>query len=418
MLWKKPPEVIVVGAGPVGLVTALSLVRRGVRIQIIDEAWRAAAHSYALALHSSSLALFDELGVLGPVLEEAHRVRSIGLYERGERRAALDLSVLSGDFSFVAVVRQNRLEELLVHELMKHGVRVQWSHRLARIDPQPDHVEATIHRLDKESLGYALAHTEWCVAGVKDYDVPFVIGCDGHSSLVRRQLGIEFPAVGPAQHFAVFECETRYDFDNEMCVMLNEGDANAVWPLAARKCRFSFELPGYDRPKDERFKNRLIVELGTGRYPILEEERLEELLVERAPWFDGPIDDIDWRLVVRFERRLADRFGRGRAWLAGDAAHMTGPVGIQSMNVGLREGHQLAQIAADAVKGRGVGDDLARYEAERQAEWRKLHGLDGELTPGPNIDPWIAERAPQLRAGLPASGKDFDALARTLGFEV
>lgn len=415
MLWKKPPEVVVVGAGPVGLVTALALVRRGVRVQIVDEAWRAAAHSYALALHPGSLALLDDLGVLASILDEAHRVRRIRLFDEREPRADVNLSALSDDFSFVAVLKQDRLEELLTKALADHDVKVQWSHRMARIEPGRDHVDIEIHRLDKESLGYAMAHTEWVVAGSRDYQVPFVIGCDGHSSLVRRRLEIPFTEVGPAQHFAVFECTTDYDLKNEMRIMLREGDANAVWPLPHGHCRFSFELPGYDRPKDERFKNRLIVELGSGRYPILDETHFEALLAERAPWFDGRIEDIDWRLVVRFERRLAEKFGEGRVWLAGDAAHMTGPVGIQSMNVGLREGRVLADTVADILQGKGDMSALAAYEAGRQEEWRRLHGLAGDVVAGPDADPWVLRHAGELRRGLPASGADLDALAAQLG---
>lgn len=344
-------------------------------------------------------------------------MRRIALFDQAERRAEVDLSVLSDDFSFVAVLKQDRLESILTNQLAMEDIKVKWSHRLAWLETQAEHVDVTINRLDKESLGYALAHTTWVVAGSKDYEVPFVIGCDGHKSLVRRRLDIDFPEIAPAQHFAVFECTTDYDFDHEMRIMLNEGDANAVWPLPDGHCRFSFEMPGYDHPEDERFKNRLMVELGSGRYPILEEGHLEELIDARAPWFDGRIEDIDWRLVVRFERRLAERFGAGRVWLAGDAAHMTSPVGIQSMNVGLREGHQLGLAIAGALQN-GDRAALDAYEADRQAEWRKLHGLDGEITADAGADPWLSRRAAAIRTGLPASGSDLAALAGQLGFRI
>ena len=89
MFGRKKPEVLVVGAGPVGLFTALSLARRGVPVQIVDKEWRTAAHAYALALHAGSLRLLKDLGLLDAVLEQAYPVRSIGLYDGAERRAEL-----------------------------------------------------------------------------------------------------------------------------------------------------------------------------------------------------------------------------------------------------------------------------------------------------------------------------------------
>jgi hypothetical protein len=89
-----------------------------------------------------------------------------------------------------------------------------------------------------------------------------------------------------------------------MWVVLNPTNANVVWPLPGGCCRWSFELPDYDHPEQERQKNRLMAELDNVRYPMLKEDNLRMLLAERAPWFTGRIDAINWRLVVRFERRL------------------------------------------------------------------------------------------------------------------
>lgn len=416
MLWRKSPEVIVVGAGPVGLVTALSLAKRGVRVEIIDEAWAEGSQAYALALHPRSLTLLDELDVLEPVLEMAYRVDQIGLYGEGERRAALSLSTLDCKHPFVAVLRQDRLEALLMKKLASHHVKVQWSHRLRTLEPHADHVEIEIDRLGKESLGYAIAHTEWVIESSKKHKVPFVIGCDGHHSLVRRRMEADFPEVAPAQHFAVFECKTDFDFGGELRLMLNASNANVVWPMPGKHCRFSFELPDYGGPPDGRFKSRIMVEMGADRYPVLEEDRMQALLAERAPWFDGQIEDVYWRLVVRFERRIASSFGSGRVWLAGDAGHMASPVGIQSMNVGLREGCTLADTIADVLKGDADASALSAYGAARQTEWQALQGLDGRDLSRGHIDPWLTQHAAEIRGGLPVSGPELDTLMRKLGF--
>ena len=103
----------------------------------------------------------------------------------------------------------------------------------------------------------------------------------------------------------------------------------------------------------------------------------QRFLDQRAPWFGERIKHIDWRIVVRFEQRMAASFGRGRVWLAGDAGHLTGPAGMQSMNVGLREAKGLTDIMADALGGNESTQQFEDYNQQRQAEWRQLLGLTG-----------------------------------------
>jgi 2-polyprenyl-6-methoxyphenol hydroxylase-like FAD-dependent oxidoreductase len=146
-------------------------------------------------------------------------------------------------------------------------------------------------------------------------------------------------------------------------------------------------------------------------------ERLLELLRERAPWFDAEVGEIRWSLVVRFEARLASRFGRGRAWLAGDSGHVTGPVGVQSMNVGLREGADLAERLA-AIRGGGSAELLEEYGRERTAEWRALLGFDGPPAARAGTDPWVAQNAARILPCLPASGEALRELAGRLGLDL
>ena len=415
MFRTKQHDVVVVGAGPVGLVTALSLARKGIRVKIIDEAWQRAAHAYGLALHPASVSILDRLGVLESVLDKCYRIRAVGVYEGAQRQVDVDISALKGDFSFIAVLRQCELEELLTHALARNGVQVEWSRRMAQIQQGPESVHLTVDHLDKESVGYAVGTTSWIVKSSAEFAVPFVVGCDGGRSLVRRQLGISFPDVGPAEHYAVFEFSTDYDFDHEMRIMLNPKNTSVVWPMPDGCCRFSFQLPEYDDPCDERVKNRLLVELGVQRYPYMNNADLERLLRERAPWFSGSIDSIRWRLLVRFERRLAQSFGSGRVWLAGDAAHLASPVGIQSMNVGLREGVQVAELLAGILQGKSTPQSMVHYGEERRREWELLLGLGSKLVPITMASAWMMKYGRTLLTGLPASGANLAALARQVG---
>jgi 2-polyprenyl-6-methoxyphenol hydroxylase-like FAD-dependent oxidoreductase len=412
------PDVVVVGAGPVGLFAALNVVSRGHRVRIIDKEWRPTAHSYALALHARSLELLEEFALLGPVLAASHRIRHVGFYEGSDRFAAVDLRALRRDHSFVAVLRQDVLERLLVDALAARGVKVLWNHELAQMDPSDDGVELAVDKLSREGLGYAVEHGEWVVQRSRTMRPAFVIGTDGHRSRVRSAVGIDWPEVGPVQQFAVFEFRTDTDLGDEMRVMLHDGLQNVVWPMPDGYCRWSFEVPGGDAPAVSRIKDRSDVQLGGVEYPVLAPEALGDLLRVRAPWFRGTIEELRWRLLVRFERRRATGLGKGRVWLAGDAAHMTGPVGVQSMNVGLREARDLAHAVCDVIEGRAGSERLATYEAERRAEWGFLLGQEGGVKARKGVEPRIAALVPGVEALLPASGGDLVELLGQLGLSV
>ncbi len=136
----------------------------------------------------------------------------------------------------------------------------------------------------------------------------------------------------------------------------------------------------------------------------MEEQRLQELIRERAPWFTGAVRNIVWRNVVRFERRLADSFGHGRLWLAGDSAHLTSPVGIQSMNVGLQEGYRLAGALARVLRG-GSGQEAWRNMAGSAPCVAQIARDGGGGMPAAEADAWTAARASRFLTSLPRTAR-------------
>ncbi len=422
------PEVLVVGAGPVGLFTALSLARKNVSVRIIDTGVWACTHSYALALHPAALSLFDELGLKEKVLKDAYPVNKVAFYDKQQRRA--EATVGSPDAS-LAVLRQDNIENLLESELENAGVKVSWRHEAANIEAMDDHARVTIQKFEKESRGYIVAHTEWVVAKSFDLEPRFVVGADGYNSRVRRALNPEFPSLAPPQYYAVFEFKSDADLNHEVRVALDENTADVLWPLPGGNCRWSFELPNFADPDvdrrneslrnagfgdfpSERSKDRVLMSRGESA-PVLDENNLRALLANRAPWFQGSIDKLSWRIVVRFEHRLATRYGAGPLWLAGDSAHLAGPAGIHSMNLGLFEGADLASTLASILRGGADPRILNAYNDRWLPAWRQLHGVENALQPGPGADPWIAAHAAQIAACLPAYGPALSAMAAPLG---
>jgi 2-polyprenyl-6-methoxyphenol hydroxylase-like FAD-dependent oxidoreductase len=420
------PQVLVAGAGPVGQFAALALASRGIPVQIADTGIWPCKHSYALALHPQTIRMLDRYSLKQEVLAAAYPVRTIGLYDKSGRRGGIGLGDPADPTACLAVLRQDFIEEMLEKALAARDVKIHWRHEVAELAPRAESVAVRLNKLERESRGYIIAHNEWVVAKSTEFEVPYVIGADGYNSRVRRALGAPFPEVGPAQYFAVFEFQTKADLGHEMRLVFDDGATSVLWPLPNGYCRWSFELPDYHDADTEGMKDRLYA-AGLGYFPterpkereapaasgypaVLDETSLRNLLADRAPWFLGAIDHITWRTMVRFERRLAESFGAGRCWLAGDAAHTTGPAGIQSMNIGIFEAEELAA----AVAG-GAPAAFGAYNSHWTQAWRQLHGLDAPLRPGPAADPWVAEHAAALASCLPAHGPDLAALAAQLG---
>ena len=146
--------------------------------------------------------------------------------------------------------------------------------------------------------------------------------------------------------------------------------------------------------------------------------QLEQFLSTRAPWFNAGIKDVGWATDIQFEHRLVKQFGREQAWLAGDAAHQTGPVGMQSMNMGLREGADLVVKLKRILRGDGPADLLETYNAEYRTEWEQLIGLTGSPAASAETAPWVREHGARLAACIPASGLELILLLRQLGLEL
>ncbi len=414
----KQTDVIVVGAGPVGMMTALCLRRKNLKVQIFDTMPHSSTHSYGLALHGETLRQFREMGLLDRVRGSLHPLDEMVIHRGNRVLAGVKLKPPAGDPDIppMAVAPQSALEQVLQEALAEAGVDIQWKHRISQVETAGRRVRAVASELEERTLGYAIGHTEQFVKKNHEYEAEFLIGADGHDSFVRRALDIDFPEVGPARRFAVFEFISGEVEDSAMRVVFDNRERTSLrWPLGKGAWRWSFEIPDRADPiGEEREKDPDLVQMvNDAPYPVLGDKRLEEFIRERAPWCSPSVERVYWRLLVRFEKRLVSRFGEGRIWLAGDAAHLTGPVGVHSMNVGMKEGCDLAARIADVLETRASADALAEYNRERMAEWRLLLGLDGK--PAGVESAGLAGAEPHLISWLPASGEDLRALAGQFG---
>jgi 2-polyprenyl-6-methoxyphenol hydroxylase-like FAD-dependent oxidoreductase len=410
-------EVLVVGAGPVGLWLALSLAEAGVQVSIIDRESRITARNYACALHPLTLKLLNRFGLTTAALERGRRIQKLAFYEGQSRQAEIDLSNLPRDFPFLLLLPQSALEGLLEQRLRQSGVTVQWNHRFAGLVEEQEQVSATLEELEGTSTGYIVPHWETVVKRRFPVRAQFLVGADGHNSLTRQKLGIKFDHAGETESFAAYEFEADRAGEDEVRIVLDQTTTNVLWPLGQNRFRWTFQLSRADAARELPDKDRRALRL---EQPIIDErirECVERVARHRAPWFDATVKTITWCTEVAFQRRLASSFGRNRCWLAGDAAHQTGPVGVQSMNAGLREAWQLAEALRQILQENVDLNLLESYDREARDQWRGLLGLTGGLRTSANVSNWIRERYDRIIPCLPGLGADLASLARQLNLE-
>jgi 2-polyprenyl-6-methoxyphenol hydroxylase-like FAD-dependent oxidoreductase len=409
-------EVLVVGAGPVGMLTALVLAESGIKVKIIDQEPRTATHSYACALHPRTLRLLDRLGLGQAVLELGLRTKTIAFYEGESRRAEVEMSRLPAQFPFVVVLPQTALERLLEERLQKaHGTNVHWNYRLRDLRPAGDSVVAVIDKLGQSAKGYVVPEWDWEVERTLETCAAFVVGADGHHSHVRQSLGIEYERLGEPEFFGVYQFEADSSSGAEVRIVLDGQTSNALWPISERKCRWTFQLAPAEEVYDFPAKERADVLIRQPAVDVVTQQDVRKLVRKRAPWFTGRINELDWLAEVQFGRRLAQRFGQGRCWLAGDAAHQTSPIGMQSMNVGLCEAEDLAVALTKILRGKGSMTLLEAYDRNGRAEWQRLLGREERLSASAEADGWVKERAAKMLPCIPASGDDLTLLLKQLG---
>jgi 2-polyprenyl-6-methoxyphenol hydroxylase-like FAD-dependent oxidoreductase len=336
-------EVLIVGAGPTGLVLALWLTRLGVRVRIVDKTAEPGTTSRAVAVQARTLELYSQIGLADAVIERGWKTMAVNLWVAGKKAAHAvfgDMGAGVSPFPYALIFPQDEHECLLTDRLAEAGVHIEHQTELLGFEAEAGRVLARLKRSDGAS--------ETCEAA-------YIAGCDGAHSTVREALKIGFPG-GTYDHlFYVADVQASgATMNGELHVALDRTDFLAVFPL---KGKGRARLIGTVREEAEHQQENLSWYDVSKR--VIEWIRIE---VERVNWFS----------TYRVHHRVADHFRKGCAFLLGDAAHIHSPVGGQGMNTGIGDAVNLAWKVAAVVQGRADASLLDSYEPERIAFARRL----------------------------------------------
>ena len=356
-------DVLIVGAGPTGLVLALWLTRLGVRVRIVDKTAEPGTTSRALAVQARTLELYSQIGLADAVVERGRKVVAANLWVAGKKVARAvfgDMGAGLSPFPYALIFPQDEHERLLIDRLAEAGVEVERQTELLGFEDATGRVLARLKRPDGAA--------ETCEAA-------YIAGCDGAHSTVREALEIGFPG-GTYDHlFYVADVEASgAAMNGELHVALDTTDFLAVFPL---KGEGRARLVGTVREEAEH------------QHENLSWNDVSKRVIE---WMRIDVERVNWFSTYRVHHRVADHFRKGRAFLLGDAAHIHSPVGGQGMNTGIGDAVNLAWKLAAVLHGRANASLLDSYEPERIAFARRLVATTDQAFTGVTSAGAIARR--------------------------
>ncbi|HEY4711046.1 MAG TPA: FAD-dependent oxidoreductase [Candidatus Acidoferrales bacterium] len=336
-------DVLIIGAGPTGLVLALWLARLGTRVRIVDKTSQAGTTSRALAVQARTLELYSQIGIAETVLERGRKTIAGNFWVAGKKAAHFVLGEMGtglSPFPYALVFPQDEHEQLLIERLRDAGVEVERETELVGFE---------------DAGGRATARLKGPDGGQQTCEAAYIAGCDGAHSTVREALGIGFPGGTYSHLFYVADVQASgASMNGELNVALDRTDFLAVFPL---KTQGHARLIGTIREQAAQQGDKL-------SWNEVSKHALERVRID--------VERVNWFSTYRVHHRVADQFRRGRAFLLGDAAHIHSPVGGQGMNTGIGDAVNLAWKLAAVLNRRATESLLESYEPERIAFARRL----------------------------------------------
>ncbi|QFU93144.1 NAD(P)/FAD-dependent oxidoreductase [Amycolatopsis sp. YIM 10] len=367
-------EVLVVGAGPVGLATAVSLAQQGVEVTVLDQQAEGANTSRAAVVHPRTMEALDRLGVADRLAGLSLRAGRFTIRDRDRVLVPLEFDQVPSPYRTLFMVPQPTTERVLLERFVELGGEVLRPHRLTALDQNANGVVATVDGQHRITARY-------------------VVGADGMRSAVRELSGIGFGKDSAGETFTLADVRLQ-DGGNgglpgdEVVLFFSGAGMVVSAPLPDGSFRIVAEVANPPEEPDLTF--------------------VQDLLDRRGPAAGtARIAEVVWGSRFRVHHRVADRYRAGRVLLAGDAAHVHSPAGGQGMNLGLRDAVALGEALGAVVKG-GTESLLDEYAATQRPKAEEVVKFAGRLTR-------LATASPMAR---PVRNAVLSALAKVPAFRM
>ena len=337
MVTAQHTKVLIIGAGPSGLMMAAQLLRYGIQPIIIDSKQGPTDQSKALAVQARTLEIYRQMGVIDRIINGGKQGGAVVFNQDGKKVASLSFTNVGKQqtlFPFVLLYQQSKNERLLLDFLTQNCCPVYWDTSLLTLKQTAQQAEAQL-QTGEETITITC---DW------------VVGADGAHSAVRKQLQIPFTGDTYAHEFflADFEVENKELTAYEVQLYLSRKGLSAFFPLPEKN---SFRVIG-NIPAATEFKEDL---------------KLEDVLphLNAVTGMDIKVVHNNWFTTYRLHHRMAEQFRQLRCFLVGDAAHIHSPVGGQGMNTGLQDAYNLGWKLAGVINGQLQEPVLDSYADER-----------------------------------------------------
>lgn len=333
---KTNTEVLIVGAGPTGLMMACQLINLGISFRIIDKAKDRTHESRAIGIQARSMEILQKLNLSEEFLSRARTADEIYIYINGKQKLKVDLKnyKIAADTSFPSVyfLPQPETEEILLNVVETHQ-QVERNTELVTFEQSKNGVTALIKTAQNE----------------EQIQCQYLVGCDGAHSTVRKTLGFEF--IGSS-------------YDQEFLL----ADGKLEWPLKHNGFRIFFSKKGiFGHIQLWEDAGRVI---GAQTNHPESSERLTVAEIEKVgteiTTMPVKLKDVFWMSRFHLHHRAVEHYSKGRIFLAGDSAHIHTPLGAQGMNTGFQDVTNLAWKIAFVLKNYSSPELLKTYELERQ----------------------------------------------------
>lgn len=323
-------DVLIVGAGPVGLTLAAALATKGVAVVLVDQQAEGANTSRACVVHARTMEVLDDLGVTPELLDRGRIVPRFTVRDRDRALLTIDFDGLPTDHPYTLMIPQNVTEEILLNRLRHNGGRVFRPYRVVDVAQDGDGVVTTM-------------------ATGETVRARYVVGADGMHSTVRAFTGVGFSGGTYGESFVLADVRMDWPLSAEEVVLYFSPAGMAVVAALPGENRFRIVATVAEAPEqpDLAFMQALLDARGPRRSPA----RIQEII---------------WSSRFRVHHRLAEHYRAGRLLLAGDAAHVHSPAGGQGMNTGIQDAVSLAGYLTNVLRNGAHESTLDGYETERR----------------------------------------------------